>query len=80
MPGGWAESNLSIKENIAKEAKEEAGLNVVPKKLIAVMDRNKHNKPVSAYGIYKVFVHCELIDGEFQENIETEESGFFYNI
>jgi len=25
MPGGWAESNLSIKENIAKEAKEESG-------------------------------------------------------
>ncbi|EIW18586.1 MULTISPECIES: NUDIX hydrolase N-terminal domain-containing protein [Pelosinus] len=77
MPGGWAEFNLSIKENIIKEAREEAGLNVVPKRLIAVLDRNKHNEPVSAYGIYKIFVLCELIDGAFEKNIETEESGFF---
>lgn len=77
MPGGWAEVNLSIKENIIKEAKEEAGVNVVPKKIIAVLDRNKNNVPVSAYGIYKIFVLCDLIDGVFEENIETEESGFF---
>ncbi|PRR82025.1 NUDIX hydrolase N-terminal domain-containing protein [Clostridium vincentii] len=77
MPGGWAEVNLSIKENVIKEAKEEAGVNVVPKKLIAVLDRNKNNVPVFAYGIYKIFVLCELIDGDFEKNIETEESGFF---
>ena len=77
MPGGWAEVNLSIKENIIKEAKEEAGVNVVPKRLIAILDRNKHNEPVTPYGIYKIFVLCQLIDGVFEENIETEESGFF---
>lgn len=77
MPGGWAEVNLSVKENIVKELKEEAGLNVVPQRLIAVVDRNKHNEPPTAYGIYKIFVLCELIDGDFRENIETEESGFF---
>ncbi|WP_141432594.1 NUDIX hydrolase [Bacillus sp. 03113] len=77
LPGGWAEFNLSIKENIVKEAKEEAGLNVVPKRLIAVLDRNKHNEPVTAYGIYKIFVLCEMIDGRFEKNIETDESGFF---
>lgn len=77
MPGGWAEFNLSIKENIVKEVKEEAGLNVIPKRLIAVLDRNKHNEPVTAYGIYKIFVLCELIDGVFEKNIETDESGFF---
>lgn len=77
LPGGWAEFNLSIKENVVKEIMEEAGLNVVPKRLIAVLDRNKHNEPVTAYGIYKVFVLCELIDGAFEKNIETEDSGFF---
>jgi ADP-ribose pyrophosphatase YjhB (NUDIX family) len=77
LPGGWAEFNLSVKENVVKEAKEEAGVNVVPKRLIAVQDRNKHNKPATAYGIYKIFVLCDLIDGEFKKNIETEESGFF---
>lgn len=77
LPGGWAEFNLSIKENIIKEAKEEAGLNVFPKRLIAVLDRNKHNEPPTAYGIYKIFVLCELIGGTFEKNIETEDSGFF---
>ena len=77
MPGGWAEFNLSIKENVVKEAKEEAGLNVIPKRLIAILDGNKHNEMVSAYGIYKVFVLCELVGGNFEKNIETEESGFF---
>lgn len=77
MPGGWAEFNLSIKENIIKEVREESGLNVVPKRLIAVLDRNKHNEPVTPYGIYKIFVLCDFIDGVFKSNIETEESGFF---
>lgn len=77
MPGGWAEFNLSIKENIIKEVKEEAGLNVIPMRLIAVLDRNKHNEPATAYGIYKIFVLCELIDGTFEKNLETEESEFF---
>jgi len=77
LPGGWAEVNLSVKENVVKELREEAGLNVVPRRLIAVLDRNKHNRPISPYGIYKIFVLCDLIDGAFEENIETVESGFF---
>lgn len=77
LPGGWAEVDLSVKENVIKEAKEEAGVNVIPKRIIAVLDRNKNNKPIHAYGIYKIFVLCELIDGDFKKNIETEESGFF---
>lgn len=77
MPGGWAEVNLSVKENIIKEAKEEAGVNVIPRRIIAILDRNRHNKPVHIYEIYKIFVLCDLVDGHFQKNIETEESGFF---
>ena len=45
--------------------------------LIAVLDRNKHNHPITPYGIYKIFVLCELIGGVFKKNIETVESGFF---
>jgi hypothetical protein len=41
------------------------------------LDRNRHNKPVHVYEIYKIFVLCDLVDGYFEENIETEESGFF---
>lgn len=77
MPGGWAESNLSVKENAVKEVKEEAGLNVIAERLIAVLDRSKHIDEVSPYGIYKIFVLCKLVGGEFVPNIETEESGLF---
>lgn len=77
LPGGWAEFNLSIKENVVKEVAEEAGLNVVPQRILAVQDRKYHNKPLSAYGIYKIFVLCKLVDGEFLKNIETDESGYF---
>lgn len=77
LPGGWADYNLSARENVVKEFHEEAGLEVTADKLIAVLDRNKHNEPPFPYGIYKMFVSCTIIGGEFQDNIETEESGFF---
>ncbi len=77
MPGGWADYNLSIKENVIKELKEETGLNVEAKKLIAVLDKNKHHTKLSPYGIYKAFVHCDVISGVFEENIEIIESGYF---
>ena len=77
LPGGWVDVDLSIAENTIKEVREEAGLNVVPKQIIAIQDRKKHNPELSAYGICKVFVLCELLGGEFRENSETIASGYF---
>ncbi|OJU41151.1 MAG: ADP-ribose pyrophosphatase [Bacteroidales bacterium 45-6] len=77
LPGGWVDVNQSIKSNIIKEVKEEAGLDVKAVRLIALQDRNKHNKPVYAYGICKAFVFCEIIGGCFSPNIETVESKFW---
>lgn len=77
LPGGWCEVLESIGTNTIKEVKEEAGLEVKPIKLIAVQDRNKHNKPIYAYGVCKVFVLCEAIGGEFKENIETLGTKYF---
>lgn len=77
LPGGWCEVLESVASNTVKEAKEEAGMDVVPKKVIAVQDRNKHNKPVFAYGICKIFVLCDVIGGEFVPNIETTEIRLF---
>ncbi|WP_195266847.1 NUDIX hydrolase [Clostridium sp. 1001275B_160808_H3] len=77
LPGGWVDVDLSVKENTIKEVKEEAGLNVTADTIIAVQDREKHNLPVYAYKVCKVFVLCSLIDGEFKENIETIKSDYF---
>lgn len=77
LPGGWVDVNESIKSSVKKEVLEEAGLEVVPLKLIAVQDRNLHNIPLYAYGIAKAFVLCEIVAGNFKENIETIKSEFF---
>lgn len=77
LPDVWVDVDLSIKENTIKEVKEEAGLNVTADMIIAVQDREKHNLPVYAYKVCKVFVLCSLIDGEFKKNIETIKSDYF---
>ena len=77
LPGGWVDVLESVASNTVKEAKEETGLDVVPKRIIAIQDRNKHNKPIYAYGICKIFVLCEVIGGKFEKNIETIEKNYF---
>ncbi|KAI4446614.1 2,3,4,5-tetrahydropyridine-2,6-dicarboxylate N-acetyltransferase [Eubacterium plexicaudatum ASF492] len=77
LPGGWVDVNLSIKENTIKEVKEEAGLDVTADKIIAVQDRAKHNLPLYAYGVCKIFVLCSVMGGHFENNIETTEFQYF---
>lgn len=77
LPGGWVDANMSVKENTIKEVKEEAGLDVTADMVIAVQDREKHNLPIYAYKICKVFVLCTATGGGFEPNIETLESGYF---
>ena len=77
LPGGWVDVNLSVGENTIKEVREEAGLDVKPKLVIAVQDRKKHNPEIYAYNITKVFILCDLLGGSFQPNSETVASGYF---
>ena len=77
LPGGWVDVLESVKSNTVKEVKEETGLSVRAEKIIAVEDRNKHNRPVYAYGVCKVFVLCEITGGQFTENTETTGFGYF---
>ena len=76
LPGGWVDVNLSVRENTVKEVKEEAGLDVTADRILAVQDRAKHNLPVYAYGVCKIFVLCTVIGGQFKKNSETK--GFSY--
>ncbi len=77
LPGGWVDVNVSVRENAVKEVKEEAGLDVVVERVIAIQDRAKHNLPAYAYGVCKIFLLCSVIGGAFEENIETVESRYF---
>ena len=77
LPGGWCDVLESVKSNTEKEVREETGLLVKAVKIISIQDRNKHNKPIYAYGICKIFVLCEVIGGEFAQNTETTETRYF---
>lgn len=77
LPGGWVEVNLSVKENAVKEVKEEAGLDATADFVIAVQDREKHNRPVYPWKVCKIFVRCSVQGGTFQPNTETTESRYF---
>lgn len=77
LPGGWADVDISVKENTIKEVKEEAGLDVTADLVIALQDQHKHNRPMNAYGVCKVLVLCTALGGSFQPNLETLDSRYF---
>ena len=78
LPGGWCDQGETVTSNVVKEAREEAGLVVVPERVIAIQEHNLHNAHPFAWGIVKVFVLCRnLGGGEFHENIETNAVGWF---
>ena len=77
LPGGWCDFNLSPAENTVKEAREEAGVAVSVKSLIAVQDRDRHNTPPYPFHIVKIFFLCELLGGAFAENSETLAGAYF---
>ena len=77
LPGGWVDVDVSVMENTIKEAKEEAGLDVTGDLVIAVQDREKHNLPIYIHKICKIFVLCSVVGGQFEQNSETIQSGYF---
>ena len=77
LPGGWVDIDQSVASNTVKEVKEEAGLDVEPVRLIAVLDGNRKQPVHYAYGICKVFVLCRSKGGRFHSNPETSASAFF---
>lgn len=77
LPGGWVDVDLSVGESAVKEVREEAGLDAVVERVIAVQNREKHNQPRYAHKICKVFVLCSAIGGHFTPNSETIASNYF---
>ena len=77
LPGGWCDCNESIASNTIKEVREEAGLEAVIVRLIALHDRKKHNLPIYIHNITKAFVLCKAVGGKFCANSETLDSGYF---
>ena len=78
MPGGWADVGYSPFEVAVKETREETGLAVRAERLLALLDKRKHEHPAQPWYVYKVFVRCTVTDGELlQRTAETGGAGWF---
>lgn len=77
IPGGWADIGLSPAEVAVKEVREEAGLEVRPVKMLAMLDKKFYSHPISPYHIYKVFMRCEITGGAISTGLESQGVGFF---
>lgn len=77
LPGGWVDANQTVATNVVKEVREEAGLEVEPVRLLALLERNRHHKPLFPYNVCKVFFLCDVKGGAFTPNLETTASGYF---
>ena len=77
VPGGWADIGFTPGEVAVKEVKEEAGLDVVPVRLLAVLDKKCHAHPPSPVHVYKMFILCEELGGKLQAGTETTGAEFF---
>lgn len=77
LPGGWADVGDSPAGAVVREIREEAGYETRATKLLALLDRNRHNHPHHINHIYKVFIRCEILGGAPTTSHEIQDVGFF---
>jgi ADP-ribose pyrophosphatase YjhB (NUDIX family) len=78
LPGGWVDVGESPSEAAVREVLEESGYQTRAVKLLALLDRDRHDYEPHAWHIWKAIVLCELTGGEQQAlGSETDEAGFF---
>jgi ADP-ribose pyrophosphatase YjhB (NUDIX family) len=77
LPGGWADVGQSPKEVIVKELKEETGLDVIAKKLLAVFDKRLHAHPPQPYYVYKIVFYCEPVSSQLNKGFDVLDVQYF---
>jgi ADP-ribose pyrophosphatase YjhB (NUDIX family) len=78
LPGGYADVGMSPSENVVKEVREEASIEVEPTALYGVRHKARHEYDPDARDFYKLFFLCETIDeSRPQPGAETADVGFF---
>jgi ADP-ribose pyrophosphatase YjhB (NUDIX family) len=76
-PGGWADVGYSPKETVVKEFKEETGLDVIPKALLAVFDKRLHAHPPQPFYVYKMVFYCEPVSFTFSKGFDVLDVQYF---
>ena len=77
LPGGWAEIGNSPAETITRECKEETGLDVRVKSLLAVFDKRKHSHPPQLAYVYKMLFYCEALSTELNKGFDVLDVQYF---
>ncbi|HWJ27947.1 MAG TPA: NUDIX hydrolase [Flavisolibacter sp.] len=77
LPGGWADIGYTPKEVVIKECKEETGLDVIAKSLLAVFDKRSHGHPPQPFYVYKMVFYCEAISFELNKGFDILDVGYF---
>lgn len=77
MPGGWADVGETPSQMVVREALEESGFDVRPRKVIGVFDANRGGRPLELYHAYKVVFLCEITGGAARASDETAAVDFF---
>jgi len=77
MPGGWADVGEFPAAMVAREALEESGIIVVPRKVVGVFDANRIGRPIEFYHAYKIVFLCDAVGGEPRGSDETFAAAYF---
>lgn len=77
LPGGWADLNNSPSESVMREIQEESGYHTTVRKLVALLDKRKHEHPPQIPHAFKCFFLCDITKYTKTESIEIDNTGFF---
>lgn len=66
-PGGGLEDNENVVQAIIRETKEETGITVLPKRVVAIEDLM-----CLAFKMIKVWMVCDIVEGEVQQTEGAE--------
>ena len=77
LPGGFADVGNSLVENVVRELEEETGFQGFYKRLLAVLDYQKHPHPPQPFHYYKCFIECSIRGEAASETLETSDVQFF---
>ena len=77
FPGGWADVGDTPSVAAERETLEESGYEVHAEKVLAFLDKSRHEHPPSLDYTYKVLIGCRLDGGEPRTSHEVDDVGFF---
>lgn len=77
FPGGWADVGDTPSRAAVRETLEESGYQVRAVKVLAVLDKARHDHPPSADYTWKLLIGCSLEGGEPATGHEIDAVGFF---